>query len=237
MMKDRFKTLSSAGWAAGIVLILFSVCTAGPLEYFTPADPPNAAYTLEAKLTADGRRITVEGSGTVAFRNTASLPLEVIALDWKITPAHTAEISLKGTPLRLLNAELGLPARTPLYYALPKPLKKNAGIRLDIVYRYGFQSDPEKIALGRMNPRLWWDNLPVRDTYRVKLDVPDGYAAATSGRLNEKTGYYENDSVTTEFTAVLFQKLQTAAVEEEGVLIQAFFTPEGEKCARLCLET
>jgi hypothetical protein len=82
---------------------------------------------------------------------------------------------------------------------------------------------------------LWWNGIPVRDTFKVKLDLPQGYVAAVSGGLDPKSGFYKNDSVTTRFAVFLSSAMKAEEVESEGVMIKALFTEKGRDCARLCL--
>ena len=60
---------------------------------------------------------------------------------------------------------------------------------------------------------------------------------AASGRLNPKTGYYENESVTTRFGLFLSNTLRAEEPGGGGRPPHAPFSRERGDCARFCLDT
>jgi tetratricopeptide (TPR) repeat protein len=60
---------------------------------------------------------------------------------------------------------------------------------------------------------------------------------AVSGRLNPKSGYYENDSVTSCFGLYLCSAMKMEQRESEGVQITAIYTEKGKDCALFCLNS
>ncbi len=203
-------------------------------EFRLPVDPPQAQYQIEVSLDLANK--IMNGAETITFRNEMSRPLEVLALDWvPQVGSKTLEVTEAGRPLRCLNEERG--SGGPLFYALAKPLKKDAKIELHMKFTRKLQDRTSVIAfVGNWHPRLWWEGLPVCDAYKVKLATPPGYVLAISGRLNPASGYYENDNVTTSFGIYLADNLKTAEKMSGDVLITALFNKEGEECARFCLD-
>jgi hypothetical protein len=184
----------------------------------------------------EGETAVVSGNETIILVNNASKPLTVLAFEGTVSPDQALDLKVDGRPLRRLNEARGLPLSTPLFYELPAPLRPGRTLRIDLVFSSKAGASGGLIALKSWHPRLWWTGVPVRDSFKVKVDIPPGYVMAASGRLNRKTGYYENDSVTTQFGLVLSSTLQFETRESEGVLITALFTEKGKDCARLCLE-
>ena len=183
--------------------------------FWTPKDPPGAEYRLEARIAVEAGVVGVSGGGTVTLTNTASRPLAVLAFDWTVSHAQTLELTVDGRPLRRLNEGLGLPPATPIFYELPAPLGPGKKARIDMVFSFKAATNDGQISLRTWHPRLWWEGMPVRDSFKVKLDIPAGYAMAVSGRLNPRTGYYENDCVTTSFGLFLSNALQAESREAD----------------------
>jgi len=218
------------------------ICSAQTLQsspdFYVPADPPSAQYIIDGKVEVSQGSFIVSGQGTIAFEWRFHKPLSIIALGWNLDAATSLEISVRGKSLRLLNADNGLPASSPLFYELPAPLPKGARLKLDVKFsrRFEARADVSTIPLRKWYPSLWWEEIPTSDSFKVKMVLPPGYTIATSGRLNTKSGYYENDRVATSFGIYLGQGLKAEQREAEGVLITALFAKEGEECARICLD-
>ena len=231
-----FFTVFLAGLLSGTALSGDDRAPFAP-AFRTPKSPPGAEYRLEAKIVVEAGVAVVSGRGTVTLSNTALRPLSVLAFEWTVSPAQTLELTVDGRPLRRLNEGLGLPLTTPIFCELPVPLGPGRKVRIDMVFSSRAGTGDGQIDLKAWHPRLWWEGIPVRDSFKVKVDIPKGYAMAVSGRLNPKTGYYENDSVTTSFGIFLSKAMQAESRESAGVLITALFTEKGKDCARLCLDT
>ncbi|MFB0565960.1 MAG: M1 family aminopeptidase [Candidatus Aminicenantaceae bacterium] len=218
---------------ANIVLVHY---VSAQQNFWVPKDPPEAHYEIDG--TIDTVKKMLEGKEDISFTNTSSRAIAAIAIDWTISKLSSIEVRSKGNELNLINQSEDLPFPSPLIYELPKPADPGAKVKLRIIYSLSIamKGDMRELKLTKWYPRLWWDGLPVSDVFRVKLNVPEGYACAMSGRLNRKTGYYENSGVCT-FGVYLCRDLKTEEREVDGVLITAFFTEKGSQCARLCLET
>ncbi len=208
-------------------------------EFFVPKDPPKAQYVIEGKIHVSNEKVTIEGKEQITIKNTSPIPLSVLAIQWNIDSNPSLSIRMNKTPLKTLNQKEAIPTGSPLFVQLPKAVKRKGKIKLDIEFKYtDSQKDaPDAVDVREWYPVLWWENMSTQDSYKVKIDIPEEYTLAISGRLNKKSGFYENNSVTTSFGIVLDKNMKTEQKETEGVQITALFTPEGEECARVCLET
>jgi hypothetical protein len=208
----------------------------GSPDYFVPMDPPAAQYLIDAACRLDDKSVLVEGTEAVLLQNTSRQPISVIALEWSTNPTHTLDVSVQGTKLEKFGPK---PADRRLYFfVLPEAVLPNRSVTLDIDFSIGLKARSSgDIYLQAWYPKLWWDDLPTRDAFSVKLDAPSDYEIASSGRLNEATGYYENPGVTTTFGFWLSKNVLVEEREASGVLVRALFTEEGRECAMLCLDT
>ena len=205
--------------------------------YSVPAEIPKSHYRIDARIDLSPTG-SIEGKETIAFRNSGDTELRMVALDWSIGPDSTLSVSIGGEELTPLNPE-GLPAlSSPLFFRLPKPLRPGKKIEIAVAFKQTVEFSPKAREFNRTRwyPRLWWDGLPLHDAYSVKLDIPEGFALAASGRLNPKTGRYESDGVRT-FGIYLGKDMKTESREVDGVLVTAVSTEKGAKCAAVCLET
>jgi hypothetical protein len=240
---SMFRFSRGGAWIGLLTILSLASCASpsskgpGDLSFRTPADPPGAEYVLDAAVAIDGGRASVSGTGAITLRNPSPRALGVVAFDWDLSPSSTLDVGVAGQALRRLNEEKGLPLSTPIFYELPAPLEPGRQIRLDVRFTYGAPVRNDQVNLQAWYPHLWWEGIPVRDSFKVKFDWPSGYAAAVSGRLNPASGRYENGAVTTRFAVFLSSAMKQEERESEGVLIRALFTEKGAACARLCLDT
>jgi hypothetical protein len=223
-MSKRALRLGLIGWS-----ILAGAAGLGA-EFRTPKDPPKSRYRIEAAV--DLQRRSIGGTETVTLVNTTGRALDRIALDWQVSASRSIEVRAQG---RLLN---GSPSAGPLFYNLPAAVPPKGQLILTVGFAASDLIDPEtrEIKLVRWYPRLWWNDLPVHDAYEVKIETPDGFAIATSGRRNLKTGFYEIDGART-FGLYFGRDMIAEEREADGVLVRAVFTAAGADCARLCLST
>ena len=217
--------------------VVFQITLCGQDAYLTPADPPKSHYIIDARfdLSAKG---AIEGTETIILKNTGLRPMGVLAVDWSMGPASTISVTTSGIALMPLNPENRPVLSSPLFYTLPQPLDPGKRLRLEVTFRKAveFSADSTEFGDTHWYPRLWWDGLPLHDSFSVKLDVPAGFATAASGRLNAKTGRYENKGART-FGIYLGKGMRTESRESEGVLIVTVATEKGAKAAAACLET
>jgi tetratricopeptide (TPR) repeat protein len=201
-----------------------------------PADPPKCHYVIDAKVDLDIGFI--EGNETVTLRNDSNRPISVVAIDWLVSAAFSIDVAVKGNSLSVLNMQKKNAAESPLFYRLPEPLKPRGQIQLDISFKNTFDIDADSTTFGRTfwYPRIWWDGLPVHDSFSVKLDIPEGWELAISGRLNQNTGRYDIDGAKS-FGIHLAKDQKSETREVDGIQATALFTEKGKKAALVCLDT
>lgn len=210
------------------------LASAEQATYWTPADPPRSHYVIDARI--DLSKPVLEGKETIEFKNTSRGRIDVIALNWSIGPASFLSVSCLGKPLEPVNPDNAKMLPPPVFYRLAQPLGPGKKIRLAVEFRRSLPPGSAPLVNSRWYPSLKWDDLPVHDSYSVKIDVPQGYTLAASGRLNSKTGRYENAGART-FGIFLAKDVKTESREVEGVLVTTISTEKGAKAAAICLDT
>jgi tetratricopeptide (TPR) repeat protein len=225
-------------WLSFVISIglLVSSSPAALKEYRVPADPPKSHYIIDARI--DLTKGAIEGRETIMLKNTSAGPIGILAVDWPVGPASSLSLETSNKALTPLNPENSPTLPSPLFYPLPVPLAPGKKVQLEVTFKKSVEFSAQDSELGDTGwyPRLWWDGLPLHDSFSVKLDIPPGFALAASGRLNPKTGRYENEGART-FGIYLGKNMKTESREVEGVLITTLATENGAKCAAVCLET
>lgn len=224
-----------------LVLVSFIGCGTsseqpeGP-SFFVPKDPPPAQYTLHVQCQLERSSVFLKGTGSIVFRNSSEKSLSEVAILWSYNPKKRLVILMDGQKLQRINKEL---IKESLhFFKLPRMIRPNEELKLDIQFNLETNArENGDVSLQRFYPMLWWDDIPTRDSFRVKFDAPDNYTVAASGRMNSKSGYLENPGVTSNFGVWLFKNINTEEREADGIQIKAFFTEQGKECAMLCLET
>ena len=208
----------------------------GQEDFWVPADPPKCHYTIDARI--DLNKGVIEGKQKVTLMNGSNRPIHVVAFEWNIGDAYLFDIRATGRQLELMNFKSASSVSSPLFYRLSEPVKPGSKVEFNIAFKESFGSQSEKKEFGTTHwyPRIWWDGLPLHDSFSVKLDIPEGYALAVSGRMNQKTGHYEIDGART-FGIYLGKDQIARSREVEGVLVTALSTEKGAGCAAVCLET
>ncbi len=200
------------------------------------ADPPPAEYVFNVGIGIDGDQASLSATGSISLTNTSRRPLSVFALEWTVRPAGEFSVSAGGRPLEVLNAAKAMPPTTPLLLALPAPIPPGGRVKIDVRFTAHAAVTDGQVHFGLWYPRLWREGRPVRDTFRVRLGAPPGFAAAVSGRLDPASGAYVNDCVTTHFGIFLSKSMKVERREAGGVEISALFTEKGRDCALFCLD-
>ncbi len=205
-------------------------------EFWVPINPPKCNYTIDANI--DLEKDIIEGWETVSLKNDSDGSISVVALDWSMGVDSSVDITVAGKSLELLNSEKESQVSSPLFFQLLEPLDAGSKVEFDITFtkKFKFSKKDTEFKMVRWYPRLWWEGLPVHDSFSVKLDIPEGFALAISGRLNKKTGRYEIEGAKT-FGIYLGKNQKTESREVEDVLITTLFTAKGAKCAAICMDT
>jgi len=228
MQSFRISTILAVFALAGILY--------GQQEYWSPANPPKSDYHIDASI--DLKNGLLKGSGSVALKNNSSMPMEVIAVDWRLSESYSLSIRCGSRELEVINQDPKGHAVSPLFYRLPYPLEPGRHIDINTTFAFSFELDENNTQFGTTKwfPRLWWNGLPLHDAFSVKLAVPKEYAVAASGRLNTKTGRYEVEGART-FGFHIGRELKAVTREVAGVQVTTLATEKGSACAAACMAT
>jgi len=205
-------------------------------RYQTPASPPKSHYRIDARIDLEDG--VAAGRETIALRNSSTIPLTTVALAWTISDMSSLDVSFGDKKLAPRADEEGAKRESPVSYVLPHPIAPGERLVLDVSFseKIGTAKGKAEFLTSSWYPRLWWDGLPLHDSFSVKLDVSAGYTLAASGRFDKKTGRFEADGART-FGVYLGKGTKTSSREVDGVEITAVFTEKGAKAAAVCLET
>ena len=236
-----------AGFGHGLFLVssLFLLGACGSPEgnvfgaedrFKTPVSPLKSHYRIDARIDLEDG--VVAGRETITLQNSSTIPLTTVALTWTISDTRSLDVSIGGKQLAPRADEGGARRKSPLSYVLPNPITPGERLVLDVSFNEKIETakDEAEYLTSTWYPRLWWDGLPLHDSFSVKLDVSAGYALAASGRIDKKTGRFEADGART-FGVYLGKDTKASIREVDGVEIVAVFTEKGAKAAAVCLET
>ncbi len=141
-------------------------------EFWAPVAPPVAHYSAE--VTYDASRLS--GSETVRFRNDTQRPIGRVQLQW-LSDALTVEVDGKNCPRARVDSRTFL-------FDLPADIAPGAEVVLSIRFQAMSTLNASGAAISSfITPRLWWGQETL-DEYEVRLNAPDGYVWAASGRYD-----------------------------------------------------
>jgi hypothetical protein len=162
-------------------ILLFTTLALARTEFWAPVAPPRAHYSIDVKFIADPSRL--EGTETIRFRNETRKPIGRIALRWS---GEVLRVRANGAPA----------GRSPGKYSvalfdLPQDVRPGGEVELSIDFAAPWKLDPHNgsAITSFLSPHLWW-GFGTLDDYEVRLQVPDRYAVATSGRYDPRAGAY-----------------------------------------------
>jgi hypothetical protein len=203
--------------------------------FWVPRVPPRAYYSIECRI--DTASESLIGTEVIRFENKSSERLSRLALDWSVNSRQTLKILIDGTSVPILTDSGQATIPSPVLFDLPPKISAGEQITLTINFSLSLSLPGENHyrTWTEWFPRLWW-GINTHDDFDVKIEVPPGYALATSGRLNEKTHAYHAENVAT-FGLFLGKGLHVAEANAGDVLVRCLFTQRGEECARLVLKT
>lgn len=204
-----------------------------PAAFWTPSQPPRASYRIDCTVTMANDAV-LQGRETIHFVNTTSLPMQTLAVTWFQVGHQTLTVTANGKPVDLPG-----PAKPfPQDFVLADPIRPGEPVALDIEFTVsipvGAQSRDEG-SLADWYPRLWW-GCPSHDDYDVKLEMPQEYTIATSGRLDPGTGRYDAERASS-FGIFLGREYQTLTKDAGDVSILCCYKPGSEKCAELLVDS
>jgi len=208
-------------------ILLFTTLALARTEFWAPVAPPRAHYSIDLKFIADPSRL--EGTETIRFRNDTRRPIGRVALQWF---GEVLRVRANGVPAQRSPGKFSF-----ALYDLPKNVGPGGEIGLSIDFTAPWKLDPDNgsAITSFLSPHLWW-GFGTLDDYEVHLQVPDGYAVATSGRYDPSAGKYLAEGVRM-FGLFIGKGYETAEADAGDVHVRAVFTSAGRPCAELLLKT
>jgi tetratricopeptide (TPR) repeat protein len=209
------------------LLFLFTAIAFARTEFWAPAAPPRAHYSIDIKFDSDVWRL--EGTETIRFRNDTRRPIGRIALRWfgDVLRVRANGISAKQSP----------GSQSVVLFDLPKDVPPGDRVELAVEFGASWKLDLRtgSAITSFLSPRLWW-GFGTLDDYEVRLTVPEGYTAATSGRYDPAAGAYKAVGIRA-FGLFVGRGYESAEADAGDVRVQAVFTREGRPCAESLLKT
>jgi hypothetical protein len=208
-------------------IFLLTTLAAARLNFWAPVNPPRAHYSITERFVVESSRL--DGTETIRFRNNTRQPIGRIALEWHGDVLHVRANGVPAEPLPG-NPRIAL-------FDLPRALAPGGEIELAVDFGAPFKLNPhtENGLTSPLSPHLWW-GFGTLDDYEVRLQLPDGYTVATSGRYDSQAGFYKADGVR-EFGLFIGKGYESAEADAGDVRVRAIFTAKGRPCAELLLKT
>lgn len=202
-------------------------------EYWVPKEPPKAKYKIEAIFDHENK--IIEGNQTITFKNHSIRGINIISFNLSIFEFLFLEIKVNKTKLKVINDKKK--DFSPVFFKLEKPLMPNNKIQLGIKFKkFFFINKKEEIKLQKWYPLLWWDGLKVASEYKIKIYHSPQYKIFTSGILNEKTGYYENNHASI-FGIYLKKKAEILTNKCDDIYVSILYTKKCLEWAQFCLNS
>ena len=206
--------------------------TANP-GYWTPREPSRAQYKIDCTIKL-GENFLLQGKEVIFFVNTSSKPMQTFAITWIKHENQILRITANGKSVTLPTPLESFPQD----FTLAEPIGPGESLTLEVEFGISVPAPPEKPnKIGPVTdwPRLYW-GFPSQDDYEVKLDVPETYTVATTGRFDHKTGRYHAEGVPS-FGLYLGKGYQVLEGQAEDVVVRCLYKPGDKKCAELLQET
>ena len=208
-------------------VFLFAAMAIARTGFWAPVAPPRAHYSIDIKFVADTSRL--EGTETIRFRNDTRRPIGRVAMDWygDILRVRSNGATVERSPGK----------QSVALFDLPQDLQPGSQLELSVEFGASWQLNAKTASAitSFLSPRLWW-GFGTLDDYEVRLQVPQGYAAATSGRYDPAAGVYRADGARV-FGLFVGKDYESAEADAGDVRVRAVFTKAGRPCAELLLKT
>lgn len=200
--------------------------------YWAPRQPPRANYKIDCSVTS-GEFLRLQGKEVISFVNTTSKPMQTLAITWSELGERNLKIKANGKAVRLPTPIESFPQD----FKLDEPVNPGQSLALEVEFSLVpfMPGEPNSIGPVKDWPRLWW-GFNTQDDYQVKLDFPKGYAVATSGRFDRRTGYYHADAIRS-FGFFLGKGYEVFEDRAQDVVVRCLYKPGDKKCAELLQET
>ena len=209
------------------VIFLFATMAGARVDFWAPVNPPRAHYSIDARFVAEMSRL--EGTEKIRFRNNTRRPIGRIALSWH---GDVLRVRADGVPAEPSPGKYGI-----ALFDLPRDVAPGGEIELSIDFGAPFELSPQTASAltSRLSPQLWW-GFGTLDDYDVRLQVPEGYTVATSGRYDSKASLYKAQGIR-EFGLFIGKGYESAEADAGDVHVHAVFTAKGRPCAELLVKT
>ena len=203
---------------------------AGP-DYWVPQNPPKALYKIECSIDKSGQLL--EGTELISFKNDTLHPINQLAVKWLRQGDETLDITSNGKDVSYLTDANS----NRVIFKLPEAIKPDDTGSIEIKFSgvKPAQTLNNKIVFMSWHPQIDW-GFETHNDYDVKINAPSEYIVLTSGILDTSATRYQAQGVKS-FIIILCKEHKVMEANAKNVLVQCVYTPKGEECARLVLET
>jgi hypothetical protein len=201
-------------------LVLICAATAGAQTgFWAPVEPPRADYMIDARISADGSRLT--GQERIRFTNAATRPIRRVALRWW------------GDQMEVQEADRVDSAGGAVLYDLRRDVQPGESVELKVTFGAPLKWTDEGVISSSLGPKLWW-GFSTHDDYTVRFAVPDAMRVATSGRFID--GAWRAAGLRT-FGFFVGRKHQIVEADAGDVHVRVLYPAGADKAAGLILKT
>ncbi|MDR3675151.1 MAG: M1 family aminopeptidase, partial [Acidobacteriota bacterium] len=208
-------------------IFLITTTAVARTDFWAPVVPPRAHYSIDARFVADASRL--EGTETIRFRNDTRQHIGRIALDWYGDILH---VRANGVPANPSPGKYSV-----ALFDLAGDVAPGGEVQLAVDFVTTWKLDPHSASAitSFVGPRLWW-GFSTLDDYEVRLQVPDGYAVATSGRHDPRTNVYRGNGLRA-FGLFIGKGYESEEADAGDVHIRVVFTSPYRARADVLLKT
>ena len=210
---------------------LTNTATSSRSDFWVPIKPPKAHYKIDCSI--DLLKGSIEGKEVIHFKNTASRPINQLVIKWLSEKNKTLEIMVDDKPISFLKDPGSEITIIKLSDAFIPDTEINIEVKFSISRPGG--TDIDILPLTEWYPKLWW-GFETHNDFDVKINAPKEYKIATSGILNNSSGYYHAEGIRY-FGVVLLKNSDVLEAKAKNVIVQCYYRPNEKKCAELLLDT
>jgi tetratricopeptide (TPR) repeat protein len=196
-------------------------------DFWAPVVPPRAHYSVDARFVAEASRL--EGTETIRFRNDMRQAIGRIALEYHGDILH---VRVNGNPANPSPGKYSVAV-----FDLPSDVAPGGEMELSIDFAAPWKLDPHSASAitSFVSPHLWW-GFGTLDDYEVRLQVPNGYGVATSGRYDPRTKRYHGEGLRA-FGLFIGKGYESEEADAGDVHIRAMFREADRPRVELLLRT
>ena len=232
-------------------------------QFRVPLFPPSATYTIKVEILAGEGSLL--GTQLIHFKNESTIPLPVLALDWRVGEGAGLGVTIEGRDFELIHEDMAgqgklcsfspseMIRRMRSHYwdkmvprscglaliNLTEPLLPGESIAIVTQFYLHdfFLPSPSSVELVNWFPKLWWSGQETFDSYDVQINSLEGYVVIASGAEDPlEPGRFANQGARS-FGIYIGKNMLRESRLVEGVTVVSVFSEDGIKAGRLCLET